>query len=142
MEPDGKGKKERRGHPRGCACVTKGGHPRPGSRTGYLWSRSAESADVEKEQVIAENPPDGVRTSSPVLCAGCSAGRWLLGYLCQAKGDNERTRNVLEMGLSAAVYTQDHCSKERRATHADNINKRLESWPPLQMRRYNCPNNM
>ena len=35
-----------------------------------MWSRSAESADVEKEQVIAENPPDGVRTSSPVLCAG------------------------------------------------------------------------
>ena len=119
VEPDGKGKKERRGHPRGCACDTKRGPPATGVENGYLWSRSAESADVEKEQVIAENPPDGVRTSSPVLCAGCSAGRWLLGYLCQAKGDNERTRNVLEMGLSAAVYTQDHCSKERRATHAD-----------------------
>ena len=97
----------------------KKGPPATRVENGYLWSRSAESADVEKEQVIGENPPDGVRTSSPVLRAGCIAGRWLLGYLRQAKGDNERTRNVLEMGLSAAVYTQDRWSKERRATHAD-----------------------
>ena len=119
VEPDGRGKKERRGHAAWLCLRYKKGPNATRVENDYLWSRSAESADVENEQVIAENPPDGVRTSSPVLCAGCSAGRRLLGFLCQAKGDNERARNVLEMGLSAAVYTQDHCSKERRATHAD-----------------------
>ena len=33
----------------------------------YLWSRAPEASDAPQDEVAGEDPPDGVRTSSPVL---------------------------------------------------------------------------
>ena len=57
-----------------------------------------------QDEVAGEDPPDGVRTSSPVICGRCSVDRWLFGHLCQAKEDNERNRAVLAKELLAGGY--------------------------------------
>ena len=56
------------------------------------------------DEVAGEDPPDGVRTSAPVICGRCSVDRWLFGYLCQAKGDNDWNRVVLAQELQAGGY--------------------------------------
>ena len=80
------------------------GVPIIGVDCGYLWSRAPEASDAPEDEVAGEDPPDGVRTSSPVLCGRCSVARWLFGHLCQAKGDNERNRAVLAKELQAGGY--------------------------------------
>ena len=76
----------------------------PSLEYGYLWSRAPEASDAPYDEVAGEDPPDGVRTSSPVLCRRCSVDRWLFGHLCQAEGDNERNRAVLAKELQAGGY--------------------------------------
>ena len=44
----------------------------------YLWSRAPEASDAQHDEVAGEDPPDGVRTSSPVLCGRCSVDRLVL----------------------------------------------------------------
>ena len=80
------------------------GVPIIGVDYGYLWSRAPEASDAPHDEVAGEDLPDGVRTSSPVLCGRCSVDRWLFGHLCQAKGDNERNRAVLAKELQAGGY--------------------------------------
>ena len=80
------------------------GVPIIGVDYGYLWSRVPEAPDAPQDEVAGEDPPDGVRTSSPVLCGRCSVDRWLFGHLCLAKGDNERNRAVLAKELQAGGY--------------------------------------
>ena len=80
------------------------GVPTTGVDYGYLWSRAPEASDAPQDEVAGEDPTDGVRTSSPVLCGRCSVDRWLFGHLCQAKGDNERNRAVLAKELQAGGY--------------------------------------
>ena len=80
------------------------GVPVIGVDYGYLWSRAPEASDAPHDEVAGEDLPDGVRTSSPVLCGRCSVDRWLFGHLCQAKGDNERNRAVLAKELQAGGY--------------------------------------
>ena len=80
------------------------GVPIIGVDYGYLWSRAPEASDAPHDEVAGEDPPDGVRTSSPVLCGRCSVDRWIFGHLCQAKGDNERNRAVLAKELQAGGY--------------------------------------
>ena len=73
---------------------------------GYFWSRAPEASDSPQDEVAGEDPPDGVRTLSPVLCGRCSVDGCLFGHLCQAKGDNERNRAVLAKELHAVGYTR------------------------------------
>ena len=80
------------------------GVPITGVDYGYLWSRAPEASDARHDEVAGEDPPDGVRTSSPVLCGRCSVDRWIFGHLCQTKGDNERNRAVLAKELQAGGY--------------------------------------
>ena len=80
------------------------GVPIIGVDYGYQWSRTPEASDAPHDEVAGEDPPDGVRTSSPVHCGRCSVDRWLFGHLCQAKGDNERNRAVLAKELQAGGY--------------------------------------
>ena len=80
------------------------GVPIIGVDYGYLWSRAPETSDAPQDDVAGEDPPDGVPTSSRVLCGMCSVDRWLFGHLCQAKGDNERNRAVLAKELQAGGY--------------------------------------
>ena len=80
------------------------GVPIIGVDYGCLLSRAPEASDAPHGEVAGEDPPDGVRTSSPVLCGRCSVDRWLFGHLCQAKGDNERNRAVLAKELQAGGY--------------------------------------
>ena len=61
------------------------GLPIVGVDYGYLWSRTAESAEEAQDEIAGEDPPDGVRMSSPVLCGRCSADRWIFGHLCQTR---------------------------------------------------------
>ena len=77
------------------------GAPIIGVDYGYLWSRAPEVSDAPQDEVAGEDPPDGVRTSSPVLCGRCSVDRWIFGHLCQAKGDNERNRAASAKELQA-----------------------------------------
>ena len=72
---------------------------------GYMWNRTSEATDeVQEEDVAGENPPDGVRRSSPLFCGRCSADRWVFGHLCQHKGDNDRNRQVLAKELGSGGY--------------------------------------
>ena len=48
------------------------GVPIIGVDHGYLWSRAPEASDAPHDEVAGEDPPDGVRTSSPVLCGNLS----------------------------------------------------------------------
>ena len=80
------------------------GVPIIGVDYGYLWSRAPEASDAPHDEVAGEDPPDGVQTSSPVLCGRCSVVRWIFSQLCQAKGDNERNRAVLAKELQAGGY--------------------------------------
>ena len=80
------------------------GVPISGVEYGYLWSRAPEALDAPQDGVAGEDPPDGVRTSSPVLCGRCSVDRWLFGHLCQAKGDNGWNRALLAKELQAGGY--------------------------------------
>ena len=72
------------------------GVPIIGVDYGYLWSRAPEASDAPHDEVAGEDPPDEVRTSSPVNRGRRSVDRWLCGHLCQAKGDNKRNRAVLQ----------------------------------------------
>ena len=80
------------------------GVPIIGVNYGYLWSRAPEASDASDDEVAGEDPPDGVQTSSPVLCGRCSVDRWIVGHLCLAKGDNERNRAVWAKELQAGGY--------------------------------------
>ena len=81
------------------ACVAGRGRAdahvgRPGGEKGVPIIGVDQASDAPHDEVAGEDPPDGVRTSSPVLCGRCSVDRWLFGHLCQAKGDHERNRAV------------------------------------------------
>ena len=82
------------------------GVPIIGVDYGYLWSRAPEASDAPYDEVAGEDPPDGVRTSSPVLSGRCSVDRWIFGHLCKTKGDNERNRAVLAKELQAGGYSR------------------------------------
>ena len=82
------------------------GVPIIGVDHGCLWSRAPEASDAPHDEVAGEDPLDGVRTSSRVLCGRCSIDRWLFGQHCQAKGDSERNRAVLAKELQAGGYTR------------------------------------
>ena len=86
------------------------GVPIIGVDYGYLWSRAPQASDASHDEVAGEDPPDGVRTSSPVFCGRCSVDRWIFGHLCQTKGDNERNRAVLAKELQAGGYHPGGCA--------------------------------
>ena len=48
--------------------AVENGVPIIGVDSGYLWSRAPEASDAPQDEVAGEDPPDGVRTSSPVHC--------------------------------------------------------------------------
>ena len=86
------------------------GVPIIGVDHGYLWSRAPETSDAPQDDVAGEDPPDGVRTSSPVLCGRCSVDRWLFGRNGFAEGAVKilkakiRTlRHSTEMGLGRRI---------------------------------------
>ena len=91
---------------RGCADAhvarpgVEKGIPIIGVDYGFLWSRAPEASDAPHDEVAGEDPPDGVRILSPVLCGRCRVDRWLFGHLYQSKGDNERNRAVLAKELA------------------------------------------
>ena len=100
------------------------GFPNIGVDYGYLWCRAPEASDASHDEVAGEDPPDGVRTSSPVLCGRCSVDRWIFGHLCQTKGDNERNRAVLAKELQAGGHT-------RVVVRSDGVNSippNTENW--------------
>ena len=66
---------------------------------GYLWSRAPAEDEEETEKA-----PEGVLSSSPLLCGRCSSDKWLLAQLCSAKGDTERNRQGLARELLAGGY--------------------------------------
>ena len=72
------------------------GVPIIGVDYGYLWSRAPEASDASHDEVAGEDPPDGVRTSSPVLCGKVQCG--------SVKGDNEQNRAVMAKELQAGGY--------------------------------------
>ena len=80
------------------------GVPIIGVDYGHLWSLAAEASDAPHDEVAGQDPPDGVRTLSPVLCGRCSVDRWIFGHICQTKGDSERNRAVLAKELKAGGY--------------------------------------
>ena len=84
--------------------VVEKGVPVIGVDYGNLWSRAPEASDVPQDEVASEDPPDGVRTSSPMLRGRCSVDRWIFGHLRQAEGDNERNRAVLAKELQPGGY--------------------------------------
>ena len=55
------------------------GLPAVGVDYGYLWSRAAVEAGVEELEL--EEPPAGVKVSSPVLCGRNSRDGWVFGHL-------------------------------------------------------------
>ena len=58
---------------------------------GYMWSRSAENAgDVVVVEDDDGDPPDGVRTSSPVLCGQNSRDGCMFAHLFHGKGKGKR----------------------------------------------------
>ena len=61
--------------------------------------RAPEASDAPQDEVAG---PDGVRTSSPVLCGRCSVDRWLFGHLCQAEG--EQRAESRRVGKGAASW--------------------------------------
>ena len=75
------------------------GLPIVGVDYGYLWAKNFEDP-VDEEGA----PPDGVRTSSPILCGRCSRDRWIFGHLCEQKGNTERNRGVLAKELCLGGY--------------------------------------
>ena len=54
--------------------------------------------------IICGDPPDGVRTSSPVLCGRNSRDGWTVSNLLQSKGNNERNIAVLSQESIACGY--------------------------------------
>ena len=48
--------------------------------------------------------PDGVRTSSPVLCGRNSRDGWICSHILQSKGNSERNIAVLNQELMAGGY--------------------------------------
>ena len=56
---------------------------------GYLWNRTAENAgDVVDVEDDDDNPPDGVRKSSPVFCGRAR----VMGGISPSKSNSERKR--------------------------------------------------
>ena len=73
---------------------------------GYLWSRAPEASDAPHDEVAGEDPPDGVRTSSPVLCGRCSGiGGYLVIFVSQ-KGTTSGIVPWLAKELQAGGYTR------------------------------------
>ena len=82
----------------------------------YLWSRSAENAgDVVDAEDDDGDPPDGLRTSSPVLCGRNSRDGWFFCYLLQSNGNNDRNIAVLSPELMAGGYKRHIVSSDEEA---------------------------
>ena len=65
------------------------GVPIIGVDYGYLWRRTPEALDASHDEVAGEDPPDGVRTSSPEHCglvdlwSSLSGKRWTTSGIVQ-----------------------------------------------------------
>ena len=67
---------------------------------GYLWSPSPENAgDVLEADDDDDDPHDGVRTGSSVLCGRNSRDVWICCYLLPSKGNRRHQRDGIEAGI-------------------------------------------
>ena len=94
-----------RADPHAMKNESEKGLPMVGVDHGCLQNRPAGKAgDFVAAEDDDGDPPDGVRTSTPVLCRRNSRDGWILSYWLQSKGNSGRNIAVFSQELMPSGY--------------------------------------
>ena len=74
-----------------------------------------------KQKTMMVIPPDGVRTSSLVLCGRNLRDKWMFSYLLQSKDNNERNIAVLSHELMAGGYKRQIVRSDGEAAMVSHV---------------------